>query len=198
MRGLVLSLLFAFAASQASVLDCGAGTSVFRIDGLDFSPVDVSPGQNGTLHTQYSVPDTISAGTAVYSCAINGLPFSQSYDLCTQTACPIAAGYHDDYSISQIPDLSGKVVCKITWLDLSEKELMCIQMTFRLAAVRKGLRGMLSAVRLTGLIPNKTNHTAFNNTLALVKYTPPQQFLNTYGPQPYDFLSSTTNYYHLH
>jgi hypothetical protein len=184
MRAAILSTLIIAASSQASVMDCAAGNSIFKIDGLNFSPVDVVAGQNGTLHTQYTVPETVSAGTAIYTCSINGLPFSQSYDICTQTACPIAAGYHDDYSKTQVPDVSGKVVCKIEWRDLSDKELLCVQMTFRLAAARKALRGCVRAYEY-GIFSDKHYHYTFNDTYPVVKYTPPIQFLSVYGPQPY-------------
>jgi hypothetical protein len=179
MRAAILSALIIAASSQASVMDCAAGNSIFKIDGLNFSPVEVVAGQNGTLHTQYTVPETVSAGTAIYTCTINGLPFSESYDICTQTACPITTGYHDDYSTMQVPDISGKVVCKIVWRDLSDKELLCVQMTFRLAAMRKALRGCVHTYT-HGVFPYKHYHYTVNNT-----YTTPMKFLSIYGPLPY-------------
>jgi hypothetical protein len=137
------SLLFAAAAfffvtldAQAvQVKDCSAGTSEFAVRSLTFSPDPAIRGQNGTLESVYEVPVTVDAGTARYSCTLNGLPvFDQTDDLCTQTACPILAGLHDDFSISSVPDTAGKVSCKIVWLSVDGNQLLCIQMILQLAA----------------------------------------------------------------
>jgi hypothetical protein len=67
--------------------------------------------------------------------------WNEHYDLCTQTACPITAGQHSDKSLSEIPKVSGKLVCNIAWKDVSDRELMCIQMTLKLSA--GSLRGSI-------------------------------------------------------
>lgn len=134
------TLLFAAAACLVSldaqnvqVKDCSSGNSEFAIHGLWFTPDPAIRGQNGTLESVYEVPVTVKAGTARYSCSLNGLPvFDQTDNLCTQTACPILAGIHDDFSISSIPDTSGKLSCKIDWRDSDGTQLLCIQMTLQL------------------------------------------------------------------
>jgi hypothetical protein len=135
------TLLFAVFAAKAldaqavQVKDCSAGTSEFAVRGLTFTPDPAIRGQNGTLESVYEVPVTVDAGKARYSCSLNGLPvFDQTDNLCTQTACPILAGLHNDFSISPVPDTAGKVSCKIVWLSVDGNQLLCIQMILQLAA----------------------------------------------------------------
>ena len=135
------SMVCAAIANSVSVKDCAPG-STFRISAVDFSPADPVPGQNGTLHTVYDVPVQVDGGSARYSCTLNGLPvYDETFDLCSQTACPITAGTHDDHSISAVPSTSGKVSCKINWSNKAGAQLMCIQMSLSLNAA-KSLRGV--------------------------------------------------------
>ena len=139
----LLFLAFAgtVAATSITLKDCGSGAA-FKINSLDFSPSAPVPGQNGTLHTVYNVPAEVAAGTVKYSCSLNGLPvYSENFDLCSQTACPVSAGTHDDYSTSQVPNTNGKVSCTIDWRDTAGKQLLCIQMIMNLAAKLGSLRG---------------------------------------------------------
>lgn len=146
MRGLLfLTAVWTATANSVTLKDCSAGNSFFKIKSLDFTPVNPVRGQNGTLHTLYEVPMTITAGTTKYSCTLNGLPvFSETYDLCSQTACPITGGTHDDYSTSAVPDTSGKISCTIDWRDTAGSQLLCIQMVFSLSLSGKLLRGQPS------------------------------------------------------
>ncbi len=144
MRGLLfLSAVCASVATSIALKDCSSGKSFFKVKSLDFTPVNPVPGQNGTLHSLYEVPMSIEAGIAKYSCTLNGLPvFSETYDLCSQTACPITGGTHDDYSTSAVPDTTGKVSCTIDWRDTAGAQLLCIQMIMSLSVPRSvRLRG---------------------------------------------------------
>ena len=143
------SLAAAFAA--VAVKDCSSGTSFFTIKSLSFSPEVPIAGQNGTLHSVYEVPMEIKAGTTKYSCSLNGLPvYSETFDLCSQTVCPITAGTHDDYSTSAIPGASGKVSCTIDWRDAAGSQLLCIQtiMTLAIEETRPTLRGSVRQPKL--------------------------------------------------
>jgi hypothetical protein len=126
-----------------TVKDCSAGSSFFKIQSLSFSPDTPVGGQNGTLHSVYEVPMTVAAGTTKYSCSLNGLPvYSETFDLCSQTACPITGGVHDDYSTSEVPAVSGKVSCTIDWRDTAGSQLLCIQTIMNVASSEKQtLRG---------------------------------------------------------
>lgn len=120
-------------ANTVAVSDCGVNPILTTTD-LSFSPTAPIPGQNGTLFTHYDAPYDITAGVAKYTCTLNGFPvLSDTYDLCTQTKCPITAGHHDDTSESAIPDVKGTIVCKIKWETTTAEELLCIQTKFLLA-----------------------------------------------------------------
>jgi hypothetical protein len=174
-RAFIVAAFGALSASQAVVKDCGAGSSLFTIKNLDFSPSLPVPGQNGTLHSIYEVPTEITSGTSRYSCTLNGIPvYDEKVDLCTQTACPIVMGTHDDYSISQVPDTTGKVSCKIDWRSPAGNQLMCIQMVLTLSkssssSSSSALRGTLNRTTTQGfygyqLIPYNTQIGALNTT----------------------------------
>jgi hypothetical protein len=123
----------ASAQNSVSVTNCAPG-SEFSIQSLSFSPSVPVRGENGTMTTTYTVPSVVDSGATHYSCVLNGIPvYSETLDLCSQTKCPIVAGQHTDYSISPVPDFSGKLVCTIDWRDTANTELMCIQMMMRLA-----------------------------------------------------------------
>lgn len=142
MNNLLFLGLLAAATATVKVTDCSSGASVFKVSALDFTPDAPIGGQNGTLHSVYEVPTEYNAGVARYSCSINGLPvYDESFDICSQTTCPIVIGTHDDYSTSQVPAVSGKVVCKIVWTDDASNTLLCIQTSMILSAEKKALRG---------------------------------------------------------
>ena len=123
----------AASSNTVTVADCGV-SPILKITDLSFSPLVPVAGQNGTLFTHYEVPTEITQGIAKYTCTLNGFPvLSDTKDLCTQTACPITAGHHDDTSESAIPDVTGTIVCKIKWETVNAEELLCIQTKFLLA-----------------------------------------------------------------
>lgn len=158
-------------SSSVSVKDCTPG-SPFRISAVDFLPMDPVSGQNGTLHTVYDVPTPVVSGSSRYSCTLNGLPvYDETFDLCSQTACPITAGTHDDYSISAVPTTSGKVSCKINWSNQAGAPLMCVQITLTLAP--KTLRGVYAI------------------------YTPPTYFHSHVFPVPQQAMCNITEYDNL-
>ena len=136
LRTLLFASLAACALPQAvQVKDCSSGTSEFTVRHLSFSPDPAIRGQNGTLESVYEVPVAVEAGTSRYSCTLNSLPvYDETFDLCSQTACPIEPGVHDDFSITEVPDTAGKVSCKIDWRDPAGTQLLCIQMILQLSA----------------------------------------------------------------
>jgi hypothetical protein len=129
LRGLflILSGVAALYNNSVTVSDCNTN-SILKITALSFSPDVPIVGQNGTLSTHYDVPYEITKGVAKYTCTLNGFPaLSETYDLCTQTSCPIAAGHRDDTSESAVPSVGGTLVCKIKWEDEAAQSLLCIQ-----------------------------------------------------------------------
>ena len=133
-----LTLLAAFVAavvnpSSATLADCGAGKSLFRIDSQGFSPDPPIPGQEYEYWFFYTVPDglTVADGTAKYSFSLNGIPFTPTVDdLCTQTFCPKTPGSYNETSKDTWPTgISGKIVTKLEWYDTSNNLLLCSQVT---------------------------------------------------------------------
>jgi hypothetical protein len=121
------------AQNSVSVSDCNTG-SLFQITKLGFEPTNPIPGENGTLFVDYNVPNQVTSGSVLYKCNYNGLPvYSETFDLCSQTVCPIESGLHSDNSISPVPNANGKVICTIQWSDTNNQELLCIRMTLKLA-----------------------------------------------------------------
>ena len=143
LRTLLFSILAVtgFTADSITASDCGVAP-VFGITSLSILPAIPVVGQNATLFSDYQVPAEVSGGTAKYACSYNGIPvMSESYDLCTQTTCPIGVGTHSDKSIVAVPDIKGSLICTIKWADLAGKELMCIKTKIQIGAA--SLRGVV-------------------------------------------------------
>lgn len=162
MLTLLLSL-FAVAAAQNSVqvTNCDS-KSVFNVVDLSVSPSVPVKNENITIHTIYSVPAEVSDGVAVYSCSFNGIPFTPTVeDLCAQTGCPITVGNHDEYSSVTVPEIGGKIVCDMKWMDADQSvSYLCLRTTLKLAA---GLRGRAEQMNMTKF---------FSNSTAVVPYEP--------------------------
>lgn len=135
---LALFLLPLFAATSATISDCGASTSLFQITELSMDPPDtVSAGQNVSLALKYTAPVEVDGGLILTALSLNGLPFPASdSDLCASAACPITVGDHDGSSWSLFPSgFSGKVQTTITWKDnITGQVLLCIKAILRTAA----------------------------------------------------------------
>ena len=123
-------LLILSTAAAATVKDCGAGKSVFSILAVAITPIDPVPGENVTLHLEYSVPagTTVTDGTSQYDVTYNFIPFSPTVEpLCYDIPCPLGPGIYSNDTISQWPTgLSGTVVTKLTWFDLVKNVLLCL------------------------------------------------------------------------
>lgn len=132
---LALVALNLFSPASSTVADCGGGKSVFTIMDQSFSPEPPVADQPYDYWFYYQVPDgvTVDAGTAKYSLSLNGIPFTPTVDdLCTQTACPKTAGFHNESSTDTWPSgVSGKIVTKLEWFDAQGTLLLCSQTTER-------------------------------------------------------------------
>lgn len=74
--------------------------------------------------------------TAKYSASLNGLPvYNGDGAICPpygREACPFSTGSHTVYSDpTAYPDVGGKLVSKIKWVDQAGAEIFCIAMTFQ-------------------------------------------------------------------
>ena len=131
--------------SVGKIVDCSSSTSKFSIQSLEFHPDPPTKNQNATITMIYDAPVLVDNGKVDYSITLNGLPvYSETSDLCTQTACPINIGTHNETSVFLWPDVSGKVVAKTVWKDESGAELLCFQTSSAvgfLGQEKKRLRG---------------------------------------------------------
>ncbi len=128
MKFILLGLLSLFAASSATISNCGIN-SAFTITELAQSPdTYMSPGTNVTLKLTYSVPKEVLGGTATTSASLNGLPLTPTTeDLCSKVACPIEAGEHNGDSWFTFPSgVSGKITSQVVWRDSAGTELLCL------------------------------------------------------------------------
>jgi hypothetical protein len=141
----------------ASVADCSAGKSLFRLTSMSFSPDPTVPGQNSTLLLSMKIPEEINNGTATYTSTYNFIPLTPSTDdLCGTTVnCPIGEGYLDTLSSFPIDkSLTGSLTLKIVWKDLTGRQLLCVVIKTKLGdaakqvALRyKSLRGNYNRTR---------------------------------------------------
>ena len=121
----------------ATVKDCGAGTSLFKIQGLGLTPVSPAPGDPITLHLEYDVPEgtLITDGTTTYQITLNFIPFAPSTNpLCQDIPCPLGAGSYKNDTTSTWPSgVSGSFTSKMTWADPAGQQLLCVQISGSLA-----------------------------------------------------------------
>jgi len=127
-KALALVTLLTFAS--AAIKDCGSDTALFKITELTQDPPSsVATGQNLSLTLKYTVPEKVIGGRSITSITYNYLPFKPTEeDLCINTECPITPGEHDGSTWYEWPSgLSGVVVSKVAWHDLSNNLLLCIE-----------------------------------------------------------------------
>ena len=113
-----------------TVRDCGAATSVFKINSVSLTPADPKPGEKVGLNLDYTVPSgvTVTGGQAKYDITYNFLPLSPTIEpLCQDIPCPLGPGTYLNTTYSTWPTgLSGTLNTKITWLDEVGTQLLCI------------------------------------------------------------------------
>jgi hypothetical protein len=118
---------------ETKVVDCGTAKSVFTINALSLEPAQPVPGDNVSLHLDYSVPAgvTIDDGEARYAATYNFIPLTPTVEpLCKNIPCPLSAGSYSNTSYMLWPSgLSGNLVTKITWVDVNVQQLLCIQIS---------------------------------------------------------------------
>jgi len=149
-----LSLLVTTAL--ASVSDCSNGASLFQLTSLSFSPDPTVPGENSTLLLSMKIPEEITNGTSSYSVTYNFIPLKPTTeDLCETVSCPITPGSLNTRSSYPIDKtLSGSMTLKLTWADLTGRQLLCVSVKTKLGDAGKqvALRGS------TDLVLKKRKH----------------------------------------
>ena len=128
---MIKAITFLAGVASASISSCGTGA--FQINSMSLLPDPPIKGENTTMTITFTNPgDVVTAGVAKYSFNYNGLPYSESHDLCSQTECPITTGEHIVTS-SALWDgsLSGKLSTTIQWINPSNALLLCVQTLIR-------------------------------------------------------------------
>jgi hypothetical protein len=136
----ILSLLAFCASVGATVSDCSKGESLFTLTSMSLTPDPPVRGQNSTLRLSMNVPEQVTNGTATYTVTYNFLPLRPTVDdLCDTTVpCPIAPGNLDTVSSYPFDNaLSGSLVVRINWNDLTGRSLLCVSMNLKLGNAAK-------------------------------------------------------------
>jgi hypothetical protein len=126
-----------FAITTATIKDCSNGNSIFEITELALTPDPPIKGKELYMTVKFDNPnDEISEGSVTTSVTLNFIPFQPSIKtLCDSTQCPIMPGSNDRSTSSVWPDtVSGTVSSKIVWNTPDGFELLCIQITAKIAA----------------------------------------------------------------
>jgi hypothetical protein len=124
-----------------AVSDCGAGTSVFKVNSVDLDPVSPAPGQNMTLTLDYTVPSgtVVAGGQTEYDVTWNFIPLEPSFEpLCQDIPCPLGPGTYRNQSTSLWPDsVSGYITSQMKWMDEAGNLLLCIEIAGQSASAPK-------------------------------------------------------------
>ena len=136
-------ILVLTSTTTSSIVDCGAGTSLFQITELGLTPDPPIIGKDVYLTLKFNNPySEIDDGTATSKVSINGIPYPPSSDpLCEKTACPLKVGANDRSTSSLWPELSGKIDTTIQWTDVNGGMLLCIHSIVKVASTEQYLRG---------------------------------------------------------
>lgn len=136
-----LFALFSFASSlnvtQFLYKSCGTSTDLAQNLYLGISPE--LPQTDYTLYLGADLSQQVNQGTSKYSVTYNFIPLSPSTeDLCTEInksniTCPLNASYIASESKGTVPtSLSGTVVIKNEWFDVSGARILCMQFTIKI------------------------------------------------------------------
>lgn len=145
----------------STVEDCGAGSSIFKINSVTLDPPAPTPGQNMTLFLDYTVPDGVSVvgGQAEYDVTWNFIPLEPSVEpLCLDIPCPLGPGRYQNQSTSLWPDsVSGYITSQMKWFDEANSLLLCVE-----------IAGQARDLRHVALVPWTPKHSHGNLRGSLV------------------------------
>ena len=137
----IINLLSFFAISFAAVTQfqyksCGTATDLAK--NIEMRVLPELPQKDYTLYLGADLSQQINQGTSKYSVTYNFIPLSPSTeDLCTEISksnvtCPLL-NHIDVGSKGSITDgLSGTVVIKNEWFDVSGVRILCMQFNIKM------------------------------------------------------------------
>ena len=138
----LLTFLLMLTVSSASVTQftmksCGTSTDLAQNVILNVEPV--LPQSDYTLFLDADLSQSVNQGTSKYSVTYNFIPLSPTTeDLCTEIAksnitCPLNNTIASESKGSVPTGLSGTVVIKNEWFDISNVRILCMQFTIKIA-----------------------------------------------------------------
>lgn len=134
----MLLYLLSFAAlANAATTVCSSPNALATDFTVSVSNDTPLKGENVSTTFDFMLGAPVSGGIAHYAATLNGFPYSSTAPLCDEVAksgdpCPMAAGHHRQVSTSAATT-SGKIVVKITWNTESGAEILCAQITTKVA-----------------------------------------------------------------
>jgi hypothetical protein len=134
-RAFVL-VVSALQAVFASIQDCGKDTSIFKITELSLTPDPPVKGKDVELFVHFNNPGfSVVSGTCETSVTLNFVPFPETTKpLCDSTLCPLDMGDNKRTAKSIWPDnISGLVKSKLEWFSDNNEQLLCIQISAKIA-----------------------------------------------------------------
>ena len=114
----------------AVLTSCGSPGDLATLNSYAVVPNPPVVDQNMTMWIDYTLSQDVFGGTAYYTYNLNGVPYTETNDLCTQTQCPIMAGINNESSVSTFPLFTGKLVMTIDWEDANTNPIWCLKATF--------------------------------------------------------------------
>jgi hypothetical protein len=135
---LIQLVLFGFVAfANAATTVCSSPNALATGFTVAVSNDKPTKGENVSTTFDFDLPVAVTGGIARYAATFNGFPYSSTALLCDEVAktgdpCPLVAGHHHQVSTSAATT-SGKIVVKITWNTESGAEILCAEITTKVA-----------------------------------------------------------------
>lgn len=159
-----------------AIKDCSNGASLLQLTDLALLPDPPVRNQPLDMTVKFVNPGPeITDGTVTTSVTLNFIPFQPTVEaLCTNTQCPLVSGANDRSTSSTWPDnVSGSITSKIEWTAVDGTQLLCIQITAKVAEQEgKRLRRQY----------NQTDADAVATTLRLDAPLPYEESPGAIGP----------------
>lgn len=127
----LFTMLLSYGATSAILSNCGTSNDIASINSYGLSPVEPIVNENITMWIDYTLKKDVYGGLATYEANLNGFPYYDEQDLCTQTMCPILAGQHNETSTTTFPDFSGRLITTFAWQDENGDQIWCVRATFK-------------------------------------------------------------------
>lgn len=127
----LFTMLLAYSTTSAVLSNCGGANDLATINSYGLSPSNPSANQNTTLWFDYILREDVYGGIVTYEANLNGLPYYEEHNLCTQVECPLLAGEYNQSSTSPYPDFAGKLITRIGWENGDGRQILCVQGLFK-------------------------------------------------------------------